>query len=176
MGVKTDEYLASIFTDSFKREVDADESVWRSLPFFAAVLGLALAVLPSIYRTLADLEALGWKIAAYGLFAMALPAFGIAGFWFWQIVRLRQYRYPPYDDELLAYSEELQRFYDGKTLSPTKRDEAVREDLRQLVLRELAGATANNRRNNSRNRARAAECSCSSWSASCSHSCPKRLY
>jgi len=148
MGVKTDEYLSAIFADSFKREVEADESVWRSLPFFAAVLGLALAILPSIYRALVVVDRLGWKVAAYSLFAMALLDFGLAGYWFWQIVRLRQYRYPPYDDELLAYAQQLQAFYEDGDLTSVERDEAVREDVRQPVLRELAGATANNRRNN----------------------------
>ncbi|MFX6218419.1 hypothetical protein ABTF55_21720, partial [Acinetobacter baumannii] len=57
---KTDEYLSALFADSYKRELDADEAIWRSLPFFAAILGLAVAVLPSIYRSAFSVRGLGW--------------------------------------------------------------------------------------------------------------------
>jgi hypothetical protein len=39
------EYLDSVFRESFKREEDSNEAVWRSLPFFAAILAIALSFL-----------------------------------------------------------------------------------------------------------------------------------
>lgn len=39
--MSVDEYLEKLFSESFKREFDQDESIWRTLPFFATGLTLA---------------------------------------------------------------------------------------------------------------------------------------
>lgn len=49
VGEKTDDFLVKQFGDSLKRETDADEAVWRSLPLFLAMLGLAVSALPTVF-------------------------------------------------------------------------------------------------------------------------------
>jgi hypothetical protein len=39
------DYLAGTLADAYRRELDQEENVWRSLPFFAATLALQLTVL-----------------------------------------------------------------------------------------------------------------------------------
>jgi hypothetical protein len=34
------DHLEKIFGDAYRKEVDQEENVWRSLPFFAATLAL----------------------------------------------------------------------------------------------------------------------------------------
>jgi hypothetical protein len=148
MGLKTDEYLSSLFADSFKREVDADEAVWRSLPFFAAILGLAVAVLPSIYRSASAVTIPAWQMAVYGLLALSMLCFVTSGCWLWAVIKLRPYRYPPTDAKVLEYAAELQTFHASRKLSVEKRDDSVRDELREFMLREFALATTTNRRNN----------------------------
>ncbi len=40
---KTTEYAEKIISDAFKREIDQEENVVRSLPFFATSLGVLAA-------------------------------------------------------------------------------------------------------------------------------------
>jgi hypothetical protein len=44
LGTGTTEYLASVSADSFKRQIDLEESIWRSLPFFAAAFAFVAAL------------------------------------------------------------------------------------------------------------------------------------
>ncbi|WP_010216059.1 hypothetical protein [Sphingomonas sp. PAMC 26621] len=69
---QTDAYLAALFGDSYKRELDADEAIWRSLPFFAAILGIAVAVLPAVYRAARAVRGLEWAIGVGALLAGSL--------------------------------------------------------------------------------------------------------
>ncbi|QDZ06559.1 hypothetical protein FPZ24_02955 [Sphingomonas panacisoli] len=147
-GTETSEYLGGIIADAFKREVDADDAVWRSLPFFAAIIGLAIAVLPAVYRTAWEISDRPWWIAAMVVFAIAILCFTISGYWFWIVIRPREYIYPPPPDQVLTYAEELAEYYRSRRMSDERRDLAVRNDLRDFMLRQLAEATANNRRNN----------------------------
>lgn len=145
---KTDEYLSALFADSYKRELDADEAIWRSLPFFAAILGLAVAVLPSIYRSAFSVRDPGWTIAVVFLLVGSVGCFVIAGRWFWDVIRLRDYRYPPNDVEILDYAQTLGTFYQDIGKKAVERDGLVRDDLRTLMIGEFADAATRNRRNN----------------------------
>lgn len=147
MGTKTDEYLASLLADSFKREVDSDEAVWRSLPFFGAMLGLAIALLPQIYRSAVGTAGLGWTIPIYALLAVSILLFAIAAGWFWAVIRPRKYRYPPPDLSILEYTQALRAFYRAEG-NDEDQDEKVRDELRAFVLHEFAHTTTHNRRNN----------------------------
>ena len=37
------DYLETLFGEAYRKEIDQEENVWRSLPFFAATLALQLA-------------------------------------------------------------------------------------------------------------------------------------
>lgn len=147
IGKATSDLLDAKFGESFKREVDADEAIWRSLPFFAAVIGLVVAVMPVIYRSIATTPS-GWRTVSLTLFATALISFGSAGYWFWSVIRLREYVYPPPDREILDYAIELDAFYAAQGNSALHRDDAVANDLRVFLIDQYAGATTNNRRHN----------------------------
>lgn len=66
-------YIEKTLADSYRKEIDQEENVWRSLPFFAATLALQLAALFQIIDKLPDpTTIIGW--APLGL----LIAAGIA--------------------------------------------------------------------------------------------------
>jgi hypothetical protein len=148
IGDESGAYLHDQSEAAFKREVDADEAVWRTLPFFAAILGLAVAVLPAIYRSLDQVGSGGWHVVALTMFAVAVLCFVIAGFWFWSVIRLREYTYPPGSAELLTYAEQLSAFYAAHGLSPEDGDHAVRNDMRAFMTRQFADTAEGNRANN----------------------------
>jgi hypothetical protein len=148
MGPKTGDYLSSILTDSFKREVDLDEAVWRSLPFFGAMLGLATVLAPPIYRSTVALAGSAWSVPVYMLLALSLLCFVAAARSFWEVIRLRNYRYPPMDLEVLAYAAELHAAHRRSGRPFAQQDEAVRDEVRTFILQEIATSTANNRVHN----------------------------
>ena len=65
IGPGTEKQLTAQFDASFKREIDADEAIWRSLPFFGALLALAVTVLPTICRAAASTSGSGGRGATY---------------------------------------------------------------------------------------------------------------
>ena len=57
------DYLERTFAEAYRKEVDQEENVWRSLPFFAATLALQLAALAQIRDWLAG-QAGGFLVAS----------------------------------------------------------------------------------------------------------------
>lgn len=52
------EYLEKLFGDPYRKEIDQEENVWRSLPFFAATLALQLPGLAQIRDWVGEIG--GW--------------------------------------------------------------------------------------------------------------------
>lgn len=148
MTPKTWDYLSSVVSDSFKREVDLDESVWRTLPFFVAAFGLAITLLSYIAAAFDRLHA-GWVVAlTYLLFGVSLGAFAWAFRWFWSVVSARTYQYPPSDLDLLAYAAGLTKYHKETGLQGNALDGAVAEEMKVFVSGQLAAASGLNRVNN----------------------------
>jgi hypothetical protein len=42
------DYLEKTFADAYRKEIDQEENIWRSLPFFAATLALQLTAVAQI--------------------------------------------------------------------------------------------------------------------------------
>ena len=49
------DHLERTFADAYRKEIDQEENVWRSLPFFAATLALQLAALAQIRDWISDI-------------------------------------------------------------------------------------------------------------------------
>ena len=155
MNDKTATFLHGLVADAFKREVDADEAVWRSLPLFAAAAGLAAAVLPNVYESVVDAAPAPARIVALAFLVGSLAMFGVAGYWFWQLVKVREYVFPRSDTGLVAYAEDLKTFYVANGAEATEADEAVRDEVRDFMTAEFAAAVEINRgHNRARTRAR----------------------
>uniref|UniRef100_UPI0030D80B1C hypothetical protein n=2 Tax=Pseudomonadota TaxID=1224 RepID=UPI0030D80B1C len=102
----------------------------------------------SIYRSAFSVRDPGWTIAVVFLLVGSVGCFVIAGRWFWDVIRLRDYRYPPNDVEILDYAQTLGTFYQDIGKKAVERDGLVRDDLRTLMIGEFADAATRNRRNN----------------------------
>lgn len=63
-------YIEKTLADAYRKEIDQEENVWRSLPFFAATLALQLAALFQVIDRIADpTTIIGW--VSVSLLAMA---------------------------------------------------------------------------------------------------------
>jgi len=52
------DYLEKLFGDAYRKEIDQEENVWRTLPFFAATLALQLAGLAQVRDWVGGVQ--GW--------------------------------------------------------------------------------------------------------------------
>lgn len=143
--MKADDYLESVFKDAFKRELEVDENVARTLPFFAATLALVVTLYGYATTKLPPLE---WRFLSVLLHVLLLAgAACLAGvvYSLFQAVRARVYRLPPKETELVAWAAGLKAFYAEQGMSPEAADDKVAGDLRSRMIVEFAEGVEHNR-------------------------------
>ncbi len=100
------EYLEKLFGDAYRKEIDQEENVWRSLPFFAATLALQLAGLAQIRDWVAD--ARGWLFWVALALLLATAAATLAALIFLaQSIWPARFRYVTSEPTLQDYVEEV---------------------------------------------------------------------
>lgn len=142
-------HLERTLAEAYRKEIDQEENVWRSLPFFAATLALELAAVFQIVTRFPPVASragklsLGLLAAAGLLICAALFLLGIAIF-------ATPFRYLSREPLLLRYTEELIKAEEESSGSePESRVDALLELKRQLA-QQYAVATDHNRRINKR--------------------------
>lgn len=140
-----DEYLEIVLKDTFNRELDVDENVARTLPFFAAAFAFAGPMFTYIIAEMPPFDAslLGIFLRIL-LLAAAVSACIVLGNLF-RAVRRRDYKIPPSEPELLEYAEGLASAYQAAGLTPKFVQLRAKEKLRELMTRHYAEDTAHNR-------------------------------
>ena len=98
------DYLETLFGEAYRKEIDQEENVWRSLPFFAATLALQLAGLAQIRDWVGDAE--GWLswLSLSLLAAAALATFAALVF-LAQSIWPARFRYVTSELDLQGYLE-----------------------------------------------------------------------
>ncbi len=100
------DYLEKLFGDAYRKEIDQEENVWRSLPFFAATLALQLAGLAQIRDWVGD--ARGWLFwVALALLLSAALATLAALVFLAQSIWPARFRYVTGEPTLQDYVEEV---------------------------------------------------------------------
>lgn len=100
------DHLEKTFADAYRKEIDQEENVWRSLPFFAATLALQLAAIGLIREGLIGLSgSLLWA----GMVLLGLTAFAtlLALFFLASSIWPMKFQYPSTEPELQAYAKKL---------------------------------------------------------------------
>ncbi|EWY36954.1 hypothetical protein N825_22850 [Skermanella stibiiresistens SB22] len=161
---KASEYLEKLIADSFKREMDQEENVIRSLPFFATSIGVlvtfvgfARGLLPAFSRT--SWPELGYGILVHGALAGLLVSLLALLLFLYKAVRERQFEYPMSESEMLDYAASLTAYYralaDEATASGGGDDDpvevierAVVDDLRATMMGQMAASAKLSRANN----------------------------
>jgi len=100
------DYLEQAFGAAYRQEIDQEENVWRSLPFFAATLALQITGLAQIESWMAAIQ--GWMLwATMGLLSAAgaatLAALVFLAFSVWPA----DFRRVAPETEFLAYAEDV---------------------------------------------------------------------
>lgn len=142
------DHLEGLLGELYRREVENEENIWRSLPFFSATLAVEVAVVTQALPLVARLG--GWSAwVAAGAAALAMLLVAAVVLLLYRSIRPARFRYIASEPELVSYVAQLEA--GGEDEAGGASPEA---GLRRLLVQQYADATANNRAINQR-RARA---------------------
>jgi len=144
------DHIEKTLADAYRKEIDQEENVWRSLPFFAAALALQLAALFQIIDRLPPKWSGGWWDTVVWSSIAALATLTAVGFLMASIFMAR-FRYIAPEPELLDYAEglDLDELQAATPSPPGGRFSAVAK-LKATLARQYAVATHHNRQINQR--------------------------
>lgn len=144
----TAEYLEKLASEAFKRELDRDENVVRSISLFGAMLGLAASLFSYATPLMPPLSGAPYSLTLYGLLLVGAAALAAGVVWLVIAIRARRFIFPPKETELIDYARKLRDWQLGQGLAPGEADAKVVEDLRNRMADEFARAAVHNRANN----------------------------
>lgn len=140
-------HIEQTLAESYRKEIDQEENLWRSLPFFAATLALQLAAL---FQVVAHLPSGGvWAtMPARALVVLSLAcSLGALGVLAASILPAK-FRYVSTDTALLEYTLNLIR--DEQSTEGADQAGVALPALQESLARQYAAATDNNRHINER--------------------------
>ena len=149
LGPETTQLLADLANDSFKRQAELDESVWRSLPFFGATLALAAAIIGRVASDAPLPSQLAFPLLTNVALVLSTASFGWALRWFWSVVRAREYEYPASDIDVHGYAVAMAAYYAATGSPLADSDGQVVHELRSLMFDQYANAARTNFSHNS---------------------------
>jgi len=100
------DYLEKLFGDAYRKEIDQEENVWRTLPFFAATLALQLAGLAQVRDWVGGVQGWLYWLSLTLLGATALATFAALLFLAESIWPAR-FRYVTREPDLQDYLEKV---------------------------------------------------------------------
>lgn len=143
--MKSDEYLEEVLKDGFERELEVDENVARTLPFFAASLAVAATLYGYIAAQMPPLAPTFLSVVLHLLLAAAGVCMATILWCLFQAVRAREYRIPPKETLQIAWVKDLKTHFRGQGLTPATVDRSVLERLRSQMTAEYAASAEHNR-------------------------------
>jgi hypothetical protein len=154
-GLDVAEHLRDAAQSTFDRYSELDESVWRSLPFFAAGFGLSATLMQTLFPYLPSLEFRPVAVVSHLILLLSLLSFVWSFRWFWQVTLGRSYEYPSDDTELRLYAANLSDFHSANGLAGEPLYARVKLELVKLEGVQLAeAAQANGQQTRERLKAR----------------------
>lgn len=144
------DHLEETFADAYRKEIDQEENVWRSLPFFAATLALQLAGLAQVRDWVASVTGQMFAVVALLLIFAGVATLGalvFLAFSVWPADFRRVAREPAFRE----YAENVRIEAEGRALPGTSAEEIARTALvavKAVLAEQYALAVDNNRRVN----------------------------
>ena len=139
------DYLEKLFFENYKKEIDQEENIWRTVPVFVAAIALELTALIQLRADIARLSGayLAVCAAAAGIFLISL---GVMAFFLIQAVRPRKFSYLAPETDLLAFAKEIEQDFLADGFSPAAVSFGVKREMQDRLLEQMAVATTNKRR------------------------------
>ncbi|NYZ17147.1 tripartite tricarboxylate transporter TctB family protein [Azospirillum sp. RWY-5-1] len=132
-------HVEKLVADGLKRELDQEENVVRSLPFFATSIGALLALIGFVKPSLASFPIGYLSITSYILcFILAALLVALVFFLFHATKKREQY-HPMQGSELIEYARELVQYHEStSSFDDTSGYDTVILDIRQAYTAQLA--------------------------------------
>jgi len=143
----TRNHIEKTVADAYRKEIDQEENVWRSLPFFAATLALQLAAIFQILDRIPSEDHNIYSARAAQILLVLASILSLAAIVFlFRSILLADFRYVAPEPDLLEYSRGLDQ--DEQADSSQKFD--AEAELKWTLATQYADATHNNRQINQR--------------------------
>ena len=145
-----DDYLEKLFADAYRREVEQEENVVRSLPIIAAIASITLLVL----REFGDgVPAFDWSVLAFVVHSLILligAAFLYVLFFLFVALRPRRYEHPDDEIDIRSVAEATLEHYQNEGKSAEVAEAIALRGIRRQMIEQFASAATNNREQNLR--------------------------
>ncbi len=137
------DHIERVLADAYHREIEHEENVWRTLPFFAATLALQLTALFQTVEHFPPAGTAAWRVATgFGAFS-GIATFVALVFLAASIMPAR-FDYIAPEPDLLDFADRLDRERKRPDRGPEASADAV-ETLKRELARQYALAAEHNR-------------------------------
>jgi hypothetical protein len=142
-------YIERTLAESYRKEIDQEENVWRTLPFFAATLALQLAALLQVVTKMPDPTTPLGKASLAFLMLAGVATLVALGFLAVSIFP-RRFEYIAREPDLLAYAHDLIAYEANPANQAQPQPVSALLTLKLELADQYAQAADHNRRINAR--------------------------
>lgn len=144
---KSREYLEKLFSEAYKREIDQNENVWRTLPGFVTAAAFLVGANFYIISHEPRPQPFVHTIQLYYSFQVAsLLCLGLGFLFLFDTIRGRDYRVLPFERDTLKFHKGMEAHYGAHGhLSSDGKDESVLTEVQSFMLDTLAEDVSFNR-------------------------------
>ena len=112
----SNEFLEVTAKDFYKSQTELDESIWRSLPFFAAAFIFVATVIGQSATRLPKLATNFFEIVTHLLFLISCLLCAWVLRWFYTLLKPREYEFPASFESVKSYASELENYHSSSGL------------------------------------------------------------
>lgn len=143
-----EEYVEKLVAAAYKQEVDQEENIARSLPFFATALAVLATVLGLVREFLPSIEPTPYSVFSYTCLLGLASAVSVVFIFLVKAVRPRPFAYLMTEADLKGYSNELMVYYSRILDDEGGVEAAVIQELRKTMIDQYSKGAMQNRANN----------------------------
>ena len=136
------EDLEKLFTTLYLKEIDQEENVWRSLPFFSATLAVEVVVLNQVLPLAADIDGWLWWVLVSAGCLLACMILSVLVF-LYRSIRRQSFSYIASGRALIEYVRQLEAAQGLATSAEGA--PSIRDQVRHTLIGQLSAATDANR-------------------------------
>lgn len=136
---KVSTHVEKLVTEGLKRELDQEENVVRSLPFFATSIAALLALMSFVKPSLSSHPINGFSIVAYVLCIVLAGLLAFLVFLMYHATKKRRQYHPMNEPQLIDYASDLVSYYrsNAGNLGSINEDDVIR-DIQRSYTAQLA--------------------------------------
>lgn len=135
--LNTSKQLFDIVSATYKEQTDLDESVWRAMPFIAALFAIAVTVFRFIEPHFAFNSSVPVFLSSF-FYCLSIVSFFLAFLFFWAAVKPREFEYPAASTQIRNHAAELTIWHHAAKTLDKKIDNQVVNDLRLFMINQLS--------------------------------------